>query len=203
MSNDKPMIKISNEQWLEAGMRKGYIVPDEGGRPQLKKEALAPLAALGIGAAVPALWEGGKWLWNKATGNRSLGEMFRGYNITPQQFMQIQKSYQNMIKTMDELAVMSPRVAQAVQAAKQEMAVKMNDMARQVGVAGGTAALRGQQMREEEDAAHQKKVEEMQKQLAMQNALGKGPGGELPKDFKVNAPVAAAAPAAGAKPAGA
>ena len=202
MSNDKPVIKISNEQWLDAGMRKGYIIPDKNGRPQLKKEALAPLALAGIGAAVPALWEGGKWLWNKATGNRSVGELFGGYNITPQQFMQIQKSYQNMIKSMDELAVMSPRVAQAVQAAKQEMAEKMNDMARQVGVAGGTAALRGQQMREEEDTAHQKKVEEMQKQLAMQNALGKGPGGELPKDFRVNAPIAATAPTAGAKPAG-
>lgn len=200
MSDNKPMVKISNEQWLEAGMRKGYIVPDANGKPQLQKEALAPLAALGIGAAVPALWEGGKWLWNKATGNRSVGELFRGYNITPQQFTQIQKSYQNMLKTMDELAVMSPRVAGAVQAAKVEMAEKMNDMARQVGVAGGTAALRGQQMREEEDAAHAKKVEEMNKQLAMQQALGKGPGGELPKDFKVQAPVAAA-PAA-AKPAG-
>lgn len=201
MSDNKPMIKISNEQWLEAGMRKGYIAPDADGKPQLQKEALAFLPALGIGAAVPALWEGGKWLWNKATGNRSIGELFRGYNITPQQFMQIQKSYQNMLKTMDELAVMSPRVAQAVQAAKVEMAEKMNDMARQVGVAGGTAALRGQQMREEEDAAHAKKVEEMNKQLAMQQALGKGPGGELPKDFKVQAPVAAAP--ASAKPAGA
>jgi hypothetical protein len=201
MSDEKNMIKISNQQWLEAGLRKGYLSKDERNQAVLNKEAIHPaLVAGGIGLAAAPLWESGKWLWNKATGNRSLGEMFGGYNITREQFMQIQKNYQLMMQSMDQIAVMSPRAAKAVQEAKQEIAVKMNDMARQVGVAGGTAALRGQQINQEAAAAHQKKVEDMQRQLAMQQALGKGPGGELPKDFKVNAPPPASAPAQGGKP---
>jgi len=186
--NDKKMIKISDRQWIEAGIKRGYLAKGPEG-VMLRKEALGPLAALGVGAALPAVWEGGKWLWNKATDNRSLGELFSGYGINPQKFQQIQTNYKLLMSHLDKLSTMSPRVAQAVTAAKVEMAAKMNDMARQIGVAGGSASFGGQQLEEETTAAHKKQLEDIQKKTQMYGALGKGPGGELPKDFNPQAPV--------------
>jgi len=182
------MIKISDRQWMEAGIKKGYLAKGPEG-VMLRKEALAFLPALGIGTALPAAWEGGKWLWNKATGNRSLGELFSGYSVNPQKFQQIQKNYKLLMGHLDKLSTMSPRVAQAVTAAKAEMTAKMNDMARQIGVAGGSASFGGQQLEEETTAAHKKQMEDIQKKTQMYGALGKGPGGELPKDFNPQAPV--------------
>lgn len=181
------MIKISDRQWMEAGIKKGYLAKGPEG-VMLRKEALAFLPALGVGAALPAAWEGGKWLWNKATGNRSLGELFSGYSVDAKKFQQIQTNYKLLMKHLDKLSTMSPRVAQAVAAAKAEMATKMNDMARQIGVAGGSASFGGQQLEDETTAAHKKQLEDIQKKTQMYGALGKGPGGELPKDFNPQAP---------------
>jgi hypothetical protein len=192
--SDNKMIKISDRQWMEAGIKKGYLTKGPEGI-MLRKEALGFLPALGIGAAIPAAWEGGKWLWNKATGNRSLGELFSGYSVDSQKFQQIQKNYKLLMRHLDELSTMSPRVAQAVAAGKTEIAAKMNDMARQIGVAGGSASFGGQQLEDETTEAHKKQLEDIKKKTQMYGALGKGPGGELPKDFNPQAP---SKPASGA-----
>ena len=181
---EKHKIKISDEQWLEAGMRKGYIAPDSDGKPQLQKEALAPLAALGIGAAVPALWEGGKWLWNKTTGDKSLGEVFTGYSVDPAKYQAAQKSYMALIPVLDSIAEMSPRTTIAVQEAKEMLNNKMAEMANQVGIAGGGFGIKGQQMLGAEAEKRKAEMDKINREKAQYEALMKGPGGQPPRDMQ-------------------
>jgi hypothetical protein len=177
-------IKISDQQWLDAGMKKGYIIPDENGKPVLKKEAIAPLAAAGIGAAIPALWEGGKWLWNKTTGDKSLGEVFSGYNVDPARYQVAQKTYMALIPILDSIAGMSPRTTLAVQEAKEMLNNKMAEMANQVGIAGGGFGIKGQQMLGEEAEKQKAELERINREKAQYEALMKGPGGQPPKDMQ-------------------
>ena len=48
------MIKISQNQWIASGIKKGYVIPEEDGTFTLKKEA--------IGAIIPAALTAGKFL---------------------------------------------------------------------------------------------------------------------------------------------
>ena len=51
---NKNMIKISQNQWIASGIKKGYVIPEEDGTFTLKKEAL--------GALIPAALNAGKFL---------------------------------------------------------------------------------------------------------------------------------------------
>lgn len=197
MANKK--IKISNQQWLDAGMQKGYITPDENGNPVLKKEAFA--APLAIGAAIPAIWEGGKWLWNKTTGDKSLGEVFSGYNVDPAKYQVAQKSYMALIPILDSIAGMSPRTSLAVQEAKDMLNNKMAEMANQVGIAGGGFGIKGQQMLGAEAEKRKAEMDKINREKAQYEALMKGPGGQPPKDmqFRMQGPPGGGGPAGAPK----
>lgn len=216
--SDRTTIKISDRQWVEAGIKKGYLEKGPFGN-RLKKEAFAPALpflipaakAFGLGAAIaPAtslLGAGAKKIYNYFTGNRSLGEMMRGFNVTPQQFAASQKDFQQLFRTLDQLEQMSPRVAISVQEARQEISQKINMMARQLGIAGGTLALKGEEYHQKQQAERAKQLGDIQKQIAMHQDLAKGPGGKLPADFDPNVmkqvgggSAAPAAPGAAPKP---
>lgn len=75
MKNNK--IKISQEQWLASGIRKGYVIAEDDGSFTLKKEAFAPLLR-----AAPALsrafYSGAKALWSSGAVKSALVGMGLG-----------------------------------------------------------------------------------------------------------------------------
>lgn len=175
----KTFIKINRNEWAEAGINRGYIVANEKGELELRKEAIAVLAplAIGAGAYLAELAVGG--IWNASTGNASFSEVWNNFEgATTDSVAQYERGLITLQKEVQpKLQGASIKVKEAVDEAIKQGYTTLEQLNSAL-ISRGMAPPRVAQ-KEAEEARKRKALEE-KNFITLYNAAQKPVGGQRP-----------------------
>jgi|LauGreDrversion4_2_1035121.scaffolds.fasta_scaffold08998_8 hypothetical protein len=170
MNNKK--IKYTKKAWVEAGLKKGYLVRNGKDGYDIKKEALAPLVTGVIGGA---LGMAGNWAYDKARQGdwwqRLKGGFgFRGYAVPQEKLNQMKQQLQQAEAVFANMRGISPELDRTIEEFKNNttQAIQRAE-AENVQHGQGNAQAYGQQMIDKQNQQAQNQSQPQANQQADKN----------------------------------
>lgn len=151
-------IKISHNQWLSAGVKKGIVLPEKDGTFTLKKEAIAPVAAALFGSPLRTFITSGVAgalgsLFKKTSLTEKIQDWWKGGTETPEMLESLVQARDSFVKDVKpKLQGITARLDSNLADIEKEFQERIQTFSQRLNEKGvGPAFQKGQELVDQEE----------------------------------------------------